>query len=147
MNKILLFIALAVSQAHYGSSEGHLLPDLKFTPGKSAMNDAAQICKVKWGKDERHVTEAMKKQACQSYGATDCPGPKYELDHLISRELGGADDVLNLWPQPHPDAMRKDRLENLLHKELCANRITLPKARACLVKDWWACYKDRIGPE
>jgi 5-methylcytosine-specific restriction endonuclease McrA len=42
-----------------------------------------------------------------------------EVDHLISRELGGADATDNLWPQPytqHPGAHEKDRLENQLHK-------------------------------
>lgn len=47
-----------------------------------------------------------------------------EIDHLISRELGGADVMENLWPQAYVTspwkAVLKDKLENQLHKEMCA---------------------------
>lgn len=60
-----------------------------------------------WGKDVRHVTQAMKIRVCQRYGARACPGPAWELDHLVSRELGGADTETNLWPQPITEARKK----------------------------------------
>ena len=60
-----------------------------------------------------------------------------EIDHLISRELGGADEINNLWPQAYGtspwNAVLKDTLENRLHKELCAGKISLKKARDLLV--------------
>jgi hypothetical protein len=55
--------------------------------------------------------------------------PKFEIDHVIPRELGGADSVLNLWPQPWPDAHKKDREENRLHRAVCAGTVTLEDAQ------------------
>jgi hypothetical protein len=53
---------LSAQQAHYGNGPA-LLPDLQITPGKAAITNKESICTTKWGKDERHVTPAMKKQA------------------------------------------------------------------------------------
>ena len=122
-------------------------PDPKLTPGAAAMNDVKAICATKWGKDERHVTEKMKREVCAEYHARNCPGKGWEIDHLVSRELGGADDVKNLWPQPAPSFHQKDVLENFLHRQVCAAppKMTLEAARACLVDDWWACYQKYYG--
>jgi hypothetical protein len=71
------------------------------------------------------------------------------IDHLISRELGGADAVTNLWVQPYAgpwNAGDKDRLENRLNKELCQNPTpaALEAARAALTGDWHKAYCDRF---
>ena len=53
-----------------------------------------------------------------------------EIDHLIRRSLGGADDVRNLWPQCYEPvrsnksqqadgANKKDPLESYLHRVVC----------------------------
>jgi hypothetical protein len=56
------------------------------------------------------VTAAMKRKVFARYGLKgntdrackrDAHGRRCEIDHSISRELGGADDVDNLWPQPY----------------------------------------------
>lgn len=130
------------------------IPDLHKTPGSyRAGLSKAKICSIKWGKDERHVTAAMKKQAFALYGYTGNDDPRCvpagkrhcEIDHLISRELGGADEVINLWPQAYGtspwNAVLKDKLENRLHKEMCAGAITLKQARGMLVADWREAYK------
>jgi 5-methylcytosine-specific restriction endonuclease McrA len=69
-----------------------------------------------------------------------------EIDHLISRELGGDDALENLWPQPytqHPGAHEKDWLENQLHKEVCNGDITLDEAQKEIKTDWYAAYLKR----
>ena len=67
----------------------------------------------------------------------------YELDHLVSLELGGAPrDVRNLWPEPWDGiygAHRKDRLENMLHRSVCTGKISLEYAQRCLMLDWRMC--------
>lgn len=133
-------------------------PDLHITPGSYRVGlSKAKICSIKWGKDERHVTVAMKKQAFGLYGYTGNDDPKCvpagkrhcEIDHLVSRELGGADEVINLWPQAYGtspwNAVLKDKLENRLHKEMCAGNITLKAARDMLVNDWREAYKRYYG--
>jgi hypothetical protein len=135
------------------------VPDPSKTPGVIRVNlTKAKICSIKWGRDERHVTDAMKKQVFSLYGYSgyddprcvpDAHGKTCEIDHLISRELGGADDVKNLWPEAYGtklwNAHLKDRLENRLHKEVCAGRISLKKAREMITNDWRIAYKLFYG--
>ena len=129
------------------------IPDLTKTPGavRSGLTKS-KICSIKWGRDERHVTAAMKKQVFALYGYTGYHDPQCvpkgkrtcEIDHLISRELGGADVIKNLWPQAYGttpwNATLKDKLENRLHKEVCAGHITLKAAREMIVDDWRKAY-------
>ncbi len=139
----LLLVLLAVT-----SSRADDIPNLQITPGAVRAGLTKQkICSIKWGKDERHVTDAMKQEVFALYGYTGYDDPRCvpagkrtcEIDHLISREVGGADEVKNLWPQAYGtspwNAVLKDRLENRLHNEMCAGRITLKVARAILVND------------
>ena len=73
-----------------------------------------------------------------------------EVDHLISRELGGADTLVNLWPQPytqHPGAHEKDWLENELNKEVCRGDITLKDAQNEIKTNWYAAYLKRKQPK
>ncbi len=112
-----------------------LLVNLSLTPGVVRPLSKAQICSTTWGADRRHVTPAMRAQVLASYHKTAASvkasgqGPCCELDHLIPRELGGADDVQNLWPEPWADAHMKDARENALHKAVCAGTISLSAAQ------------------
>lgn len=130
------------------------LPDLAKTPGVARPLTKDVICATKWGKDARAVTEAMKDQVFAAYGvaaaARHLPDgkPAYEIDHLISRELGGADDVKNLWPQPYTgpwNAHMKDRVENRLHVEVCAGRLELAQAQHQIATDWRQPYRQYFG--
>jgi hypothetical protein len=79
----------------------------------------------------------------------DGHGRRCEVDHLISRELGGADQIGNLWPQPYGtapwNAVRKDGVENRLHLEVCAGRLTLQQAQEDIRTDWTAVYVRYFG--
>ena len=135
------------------------IPVLAKTPGLvRAGLSKAKICSIKWGKDERHVTAAMKQQVFGLYGYSgyddrrcvpDSHGRTCEIDHLIGRELGGADDPKNLWPQAYGtspwNATLKDTLENRLHKEVCAGHVSLKAARGLLVNDWRKAYVRFYG--
>lgn len=43
------------------------------------------------------------------------------------------------------NAVLKDKLENRLHKEMCARHITLKQAREMLINDWRDAYKRYYG--
>jgi hypothetical protein len=153
----LLFIASAEAQyRHHGPA---LLPNPIYTPGVVAITDASRACSVKWGKDARHVTAAMKREVFDRYGIktwylvhgktkilmcskTQRCSDLYEIDHLHCRENGGADAIDNLWPQPWaaPGAHQKDKVENWLHKQVCAGNISLREAQLRISKDWYAVY-------
>jgi hypothetical protein len=126
----MIFLALALAATTYA------MPDPSLTPGTIRPLAVQQICTIKWGKDRRHVTAKMKKQVCEAYKAENCPGKEWEIDHLISRELGGADDVKNLFPQPIKEAHEKDRIENWLHRQVCAGKISLEDAQKGIAGDW-----------
>ena len=51
------------------------------------------------------------------------------LDHLVPREVGGADDVHNLWVQGWASAKQKDLEENKWHRDVCSGAVTLAAAQ------------------
>jgi hypothetical protein len=111
-----LVIALAAPLA-----AAQTLPKPAFTPGKDRGLSTSVICRTKWGKDARHVTEQMKQQVADAYGIPrasivgQARGPCCGFDHLVSRELA-APMSLRSSGQPWTEAKKKDQLENLLHK-------------------------------
>jgi hypothetical protein len=72
----------------------------------------------------------------------------YELDHLVSLELGGnPESPANLWMEPWErkgarlaplglGAESKDVVENRLHREVCAGTISLAAAQHQIANDW-----------
>ena len=105
------------------------------TPGLVRGLDQKTVCATKWGKDARHVTEVMKRQVATNYHMTRADikprgkGVCCEVDHKVPREIGGADDVSNLWPQPWLEAQKKDAEENKWHRDVCSGAVTLSAAQ------------------
>lgn len=132
---LLLALALAV-------------PNPTHTPGVVRPMTQAEVCAVRWGTDSRKVTVRMRRQVFEWYGVPQARRKDYEVDHLIPRSAGGADDVRNLWPQPWvPWARLKDRLETRLHKRVCITRdLSLEAAQAVFRGDWRDGYERYIGP-
>jgi len=133
------------------------LPNPNITIGKSRDLTLEVICTTKWGKDHRAVTDDMKNQVYVAYGLTNHVGecaqsPRgCEVDHLISRENGGADAVENLWPQHYGGACgaeKKDQLENVIHKLICSGKLAIQQGQDALSKNWidsYAKYVDSKG--
>lgn len=120
-------------------------PDPTHTPGLTRPMTTAEVCAVTWGTDRRRVTVAMKRQVFAWYGVPQAERKNYEVDHLIPRSAGGADDVRNLWPQPWPEARRKDRLEARLHRDVCVTKTrTLGEAQRAF-RDWAGAYQTLFG--
>jgi hypothetical protein len=122
------------------------LPDHSMTPGavdrtltKEKLCDPAFHTAT-----ARNVTLSEKLAVCHAYGLLhDCPGPGYELDHLVSIELGGANDPGNLWPQPvdAPGVIgfhTKDVVENRTHKAMCSGKLTLRQAQEGIAGNWYS---------
>lgn len=135
--------AAAASYWHHGHA---VLPDPKSTPGMVDGNRAAaKLCDPSFHTATvRDVPESEKRAACREYGIADgCPGKGYEIDHLISIELGGSNDLQNLWPQP-VDAPQvigfhtKDVVENRAHRAVCDGKLTLLQAQDGIRTDWYA---------
>jgi hypothetical protein len=72
----------------------------------------------------------------------------YELDHQIPLTLGGhPSDVRNLWPQPIAEALQKDRLEQTLHRRVCAGQVSLTEAQRAISTDWRSAYRRFLGTD
>lgn len=121
-----------------------LLPDRNFTPGLTRPDATEEnVCHGGSTRQYRHTTVAMKNRVYALYGAKRKAGVCCEADHLISLELGGADDVKNLWPEPYeprPGAHEKDEVENFLHREVCAGHMKLADAQKQIADNWLAVY-------
>jgi hypothetical protein len=129
----------------HGSDQGQPLPDPRCTPGAINPNVtqatiAATICTTGWTATIRppaSYTDKVKREQIAAYGDTDTHTRDYEEDHLVSLELGGApDDPRNLWPEPGASPNPKDKVENALHKAICAHHIDLTAAQAAIAQDW-----------
>lgn len=112
------------------------------TPSDVQSLSKEDICQRQWRTDRRHVTDAMKRTVLERTGLHWVDRAHYEIDHIIPRELGGADTLANLQAQCCIDkgrisgpAHQKDVIENRLHKLLCAGDVTLAEAQDAFRSD------------
>jgi hypothetical protein len=71
-----------------------------------------------------------------------------EVDHIVSLELGGSNDLSNLKIQPYTgscNAVDKDKLENRLHRMVCNGQLTVDYAQDLIYTNWIAGYKLYIN--
>ena len=125
-------------------------PDPIKTPGDVLTTDPDVICVSGYTKQVRHVMKATKDQVYDAYGIDHRYPGQYEVDHLISLELGGSNDIKNLWPESfitQPlNAHVKDRLENTLHKLICTHQLSVQQAQQEIATNWIEAYEKYIGP-
>lgn len=122
-------------------------------------NVAGTICNSSWStksiRPSVSVTDPIKTVALARYNqefGTSYVKADGELDHIISLELGGAPaDTQNLYFEPYitqvngvqVGAHEKDKVENELHKEVCAGTLTLSEAQRIITSDWYAFYLSK----
>jgi hypothetical protein len=91
---------------------------------------------------EKHAVEIEYGLAPRGYGFT------LEIDHIVSLELGGSNDISNLFPEKanaHPGFHTKDKLENKLHALVCSGRISLRTAQRQIASNWQRLYRRVFG--
>ena len=131
-------------------------PDPRCTPG--ALNPAVTqptvgttICRRGWTRTVRpdvSITEPEKLASMRAYGERSSAS-RFEYDHLVPLELGGAaNDARNLWPEPdYAGSMGfyrnpKDELENALNRMVCDGRMSLSRAQRAIATDWVSAYLE-----
>lgn len=120
------------------------LPDSACTPGAifaTATKD--QICQSGYSSSVRNVPTSEKNQVYAEYGIASHFSGQYEVDHLISLELGGSNDIANLWPEaasPTPGFHQKDQVENFLHNQVCSGAMSLQDAQREIATNWLDVY-------
>jgi hypothetical protein len=151
--------------------EDVLLPNPQISPG-AIRSDATEteVC-TDSTKEFRHTSKKMKDDVYAAYFVMPHSGicadvyrttktgkqvkESCEVDHIISLELGGADDEKNLFPQPYdppngvPGAHAKDAVENWLHRQVCVTHtMSLQEAQKEISTDWYQVYLDNhLAPE
>jgi len=128
-------------------------PDPSCTPGATdptvtQENIATTICTAGYTRTVRpptSYTNRVKLLLMHKYNLSGDP-QDFELDHFIPLELGGAPSLeTNLWPEVEQGdlgALSKDRVENYLHAEVCAGRMSLQQAQQAISQDWTAVYRQ-----
>lgn len=114
-----------------------------FTPGAASSLGASALCAG--ARPSRLVAAEARDQVLVEYGMQAAPADTYELDALITPELGGTTARANLWPQRYDtvwNARVKDQLESLLADRVCSGRMQLGDAQEALARDWVASYKQ-----
>ena len=127
-----------------------ILPDPKLSPGDVLTSDKEIVCVSGYTKTVRNVPQALKEQVYREYGITSRLPGEYEIDHIISLELGGSNSLRNLFPESYRtqplNAHVKDKLENRLHAKACSGKITLVEAQTAIAGNWPAAYVKYLGP-
>lgn len=143
-------VASTLASRPPAGNHGSYLPDSARTPGAIFPVTRTDICTPGYSRAVRNVPSAMKRDVYASYGITHHEPGEYEVDHLISLELGGSNSKRNLWPQSYRtqpwNARVKDALENRLHSMVCSGQISLTDAQHAIATDWVAAYLRYVQP-
>jgi hypothetical protein len=128
-----------------------VLPDRRCSPGAyySGLTKTV-ICSASFHTgtvrnvpdSEKFVDEREYGMVARHYGRT------IEIDHIVSLELGGSNDIANLFPEPGSGAASyhiKDKLENRLHDMVCAGAISLRSAQQQIAANWEKLYAKVFG--
>ena len=126
-------------------------PDRRCSPGAyySALTTAVICASAFRTATIRNVPESEKFAVEREYGMIARPyGHTIEIDHIVALELGGSNDIANLFPEPGSganDYRVKDALENRAHDLVCAGQLSLRTAQVSMAADWEALYRRVFG--
>lgn len=120
-------------------------PKTSLTPGATRPVTKDDVCATENAETVRIIPASLQRKVFQEYGMANVQASAYEVDYLITPELGGADDIRNLWPEPYAatvwNAYVKDALEERLHRMVCAGQVDLATAQRDISRDWISAYK------
>jgi hypothetical protein len=123
-------------------------PLTDLTPGATVPVTRAQVCSDGRDRPVPAVPPSLQRMVLAEYGVKGKAPDAYEVDYLITPELGGATDIRNLWPEPYADtawnAHIKDQLEERLHEMVCHGDLDLATAQQDISKDWIAAYRKYL---
>lgn len=140
-----LMVAGALAMHERTAPERFAVPRRTLTPGAIRTAAARDVCMAQTASAMPSVPAPLRRRVFEEYGIPNAPVNLYEVDYLITPELGGAADLRNLWPEPYSrtvwNARVKDALEDRLHGMVCEGKIGLTTAQREISTDWIAAYK------
>jgi len=120
------------------------LPIGRLTPGATGGVTVAELCSGS-APSPGIVPFAVRQKVLRQYRMEHVPASEYELDYLITPELGGVGDARNLWPERYEsgpwNAHVKDELERLLSRRVCDGSLDLAVAQREIASNWIDAYK------
>jgi len=147
----------------------HALPDPECTPGAVDTSVTKEGVCTRYTQNARHPNKRLDNEVFAEYGLSRGGDTKYENDHVISLELGGADaDIANHFPQAYEDktkiqkmragelpddelgAHAKDMVESWLHQRVCNDkmpaeyRLELWQAQYKIATQWVAVFHELL---
>jgi hypothetical protein len=135
----------AIGSAAVSSSGAPLLPNPHLSPGATLDVTVQDIAVPGYAHKVRNVPVSVKRAVYAEYGISHHRPGEFEVDHLISLELGGSNSIKNLWPQSYVtqpwNAHVKDQLENKLHDLVCSGQVPLATAQQEIAVNWIAAYQ------
>ena len=127
--------------------ESQIVPNPHLTPGEATLRSKSEVCQANEA-ERRPIPEALKHAVFAEYGMKDEPQDAYEVDFLITPELGGSASIRNLWPQPYSsrawNAHVKDALEERLQQLVCSGDLDLSTAQREIATNWVDAYKKYV---
>lgn len=122
------------------------VPNRSLTPGMTRPVQLTEICAVKDEDRDPPVESSTLEVVLREYGiGPEASAEDYQVDYLINPQLGGTNDIQNLWPEPYTstvwNAKVKDALEDRLHQMVCEGKIDLASAQRDIATDWIAAYQ------
>jgi hypothetical protein len=124
-------------------------PKARLTPGETRPITLDQVCRSSKAEVvSSGIPPETRRAVFASYGIRPARVDEFEIDYLITPDLGGAASIRNLWPQPYSarwNARVKDELEQRLHDLVCDGRLDLRTAQRDLATDWIGAYKKYFG--
>jgi len=146
MVKILLTILVAfslVTPVFSCSTEG-IFPDMECSPGDIFVEcTPEQMCVRGYSATVRKMPKSKKNRVYEMYGIPKERQKNYVIDHIISLQLCGSNEIKNLFPQNRAGEFNsrvKDRVENYLKRSVCNDNIELKDAQTIISEDWLAVY-------
>jgi Putative zinc-finger len=132
------------------SIQQFVAPNRSLTPGAVRHVTLSQICSSEDNDLDPTVSPVTETAVLREYGVSVDPAVarNYQIDYLVNPQLGGTNDIKNLWPQRYSsgawDARAKDVLERHLHQMVCDRTVDLATAQREIEVDWIAAYKKYV---
>ena len=124
-------------------------PRFAITPGETHPITLDEVCLYEKAEViSRDIPQDMQQKVFAAYGIKSPQKGQFEVDYLITPDLGGTESIHNLWPQPYSarwNARVKDALEQRLHELVCSRKLDLATAQHDIAVDWIAAYKKYVG--
>ena len=137
--------AHTATSAHAHVSLAPSVPDIDLTPGDVRPVRLEDVCETGDADLDPAVPAPIQQAVFREYGMDAAASDGFQIDYLVSPQLGGTDSIQNLWPEPYGttvwNARAKDALEQRLQQMVCTGQIDLAAAQREIRIDWIAAYK------